>query len=511
MGKGGNSIERKLDTIAKIIDAAFDTRSSEGTNQAFKLIHNLETLDLAPRQDCLLHYYKANAWENRFHENGKTQTWDWEIPETQNQIVELRKCIIGKGFQSLSKLRRCQILTNFGNKLNAVGRCIEAIEQWDKAITIDKKFAMALGNRGQGLTYYARSLYDSGHSEIILLAASESYQKAANFKSNFDNPDNEQHRETFKVEAEKLIAELDVEQTRDLLDGYKRGLGSTECEKDYRNWVLCNRLFINPLNDLGHLPIASHDVLTLPSITTEIEHGNGNPPAIIGFYNQLKQEYVSARYLFYEALQSDEGHFSDKDVLLYNTLDYPSYGLACEKIRTALRIAYSLFDKTAYFINHYFDLGHPDRFVNFRNVWYDRKSKGSKVLHPELQERTNWSLRGLFWLSKDIYEGGFKDVTELDARELYDIRNHLEHKYLQILDSSFGVTVDSEDHTNDFGYKITSKDFTAKTIRMLKLARACLIYLSLAIYREEQCRHADKDGTLVAPIFLDTWDDDWKT
>ncbi|MDX5595492.1 LA2681 family HEPN domain-containing protein [Pseudovibrio sp. SPO723] len=43
----------------------------------------------------------------------------------------------------------------------------------------------------------------------------------------------------------------------------------------------------------------------------------------------------------------DTAHFSDKDVALYNTLDYPSYALAVEKARLAYRMEYSLFDKIA--------------------------------------------------------------------------------------------------------------------------------------------------------------------
>jgi len=45
-------------------------------------------------------------------------------------------------------------------------------------------------------------------------------------------------------------------------------------------------------------------------------------------YNQLKQEFVSARYLYYEGITSEAVHFSDKKVYLYDTLDAPVYSLA---------------------------------------------------------------------------------------------------------------------------------------------------------------------------------------
>ena len=78
------------------------------------------------------------------------------------------------------------------------------------------------------------------------------------------------------------------------------------------------------MNDLGPFPIAAHDVLCLPSIVV----GIGEGPYYVGFYNQMKQEFTSARYLYYEAITTEKIHFSDKGVLLMNTLDYPSYSLS---------------------------------------------------------------------------------------------------------------------------------------------------------------------------------------
>lgn len=51
----------------------------------------------------------------------------------------------------------------------------------------------------------------------------------------------------------------------------------------------------------------------------------------------------------------------------------------------------------------------------------------------------------------------------------------------------------------------------ARTLRQLKLARAAIIYLSLAGHVEEW-RHEDEraEGKFCMPMILDTWDDDWK-
>jgi hypothetical protein len=74
---------------------------------------------------------------------------------------------------------------------------------------------------------------------------------------------------------------------------------------------------------------------------------------VLRFFNIMKQEYVSARWMLYEGSMSDETHSSGRGVLLYNTLDYQSHGLAVERIKSAFRSAYSLFDKIAQVVNHY--------------------------------------------------------------------------------------------------------------------------------------------------------------
>lgn len=236
----------------------------------------------------------------------------------------------------------------------------------------------------------------------------------------------------YQRHREEIQRFVPVDTLRPSADVQRHSLGRGAKERRYRQWGLEQRLFLNPLNDVGPLPIATHDVLTLPSLTTI--GLSSRMPRVIGFYNQVKQEFVSARFLFYDGwCGRSEGrspHFSDRAVLLYNTLDYPAYGLNVEKMRAAFRIAYSLFDKIAYFINVYMKLGIKENSVSFRNVWYG--GRRAPVLLPSFEAHQNQPLRGLFWLSKDIHDEAFKAVTAPEANALADIRNHLEHKYLRL-------------------------------------------------------------------------------
>jgi hypothetical protein len=178
--------------------------------------------------------------------------------------------------------------------------------------------------------------------------------------------------------------------------------------------------------------------------------------------------------------------------MLFNTLDYPAYGLAVEQVRTSYRIAYSLLDKVSFFLNEYLLLKIPVGQVSFGRVWRDRSGpKG--VLDKRFARSKNHMLRGLYWLSKDILDSDFKDSTAPDAQALSEIRNHLEHRYLklhEILASAPGMQPpDPNDKFVDtMAYSVGRRDFEAKTLRLLKLARAALFHLTLAMSFEEQRR-----------------------
>lgn len=488
-------------TIGKLIDEACDNRSSQDLDRALDLLGKLETRSLSAECAVLVHYFRANAWACRESMQMKGDEWTWERPETQEQILELRRAVRHEGFQQLPAVRQCQILTNLANLLDRMGRFIDAVEVYDRVLALDKNFGMAAGNRGIALKHYARTLYDGGHAACMLVAAHEALMSSPG-KAFYEGPSSKQVQMAFLEEARDIESHVDIAAVQQKVPKREYSLGRGARERRYRAWCLANRLFVNPLNDLGASSVAARDVMTLPSLTTDVASGP-LVPAVIGFFNQMKQEFVSARYLHYEALHSDGTDFSDRDVLLYNTLDYPAYSLATEKTRAAFRLAYSLFDKISFFLNHYMALGHAPERVSFRSVWYEPKGSPPRPLLRRLSKLANWPLRGLFWLSKDMYEEDFQNVTEPDAAFLNKIRNHLEHKYLQL-----HLEMPRADQ-QQLGYSMYKGDFETRTLRLLKLARGALMYLSLSVASEERRRH-NGNGKLVMPMPLYIWEDRWK-
>jgi tetratricopeptide (TPR) repeat protein len=494
-----------LEHIGGIVDLGADLRSSEITDKAIQLLDALGARSLSEGHEVLRLYFLSNAYATRVALAGQGAVWVWEQTDRQKQIIELRRAIRHPGFEHIDPQRQCQILTNLANQLNTVGRFVEAIELWDRALALNPNFAMALGNRGAALLHYARALYDRRHAGLMYVAGHDSLDRAVAETAEYDAAEPDEVRKWFTNQRDRLLKNARIENIRESVALNGDSLGETADEKAYRTWCLQNRLFLNPLNDLGPHSIAARDALMLPSLRAPI---SVLPPPYIGFFNQMKQEFVSARFSYYEGITSQGVHFSDRDVLLYNTLEYPDYCLAVERMRTAYRVAYSLLDKIGFFINSYFAVGYKANQVYFSKVWRDPPGNKPKV-SDRFSNYENWPLRGLYWLSKDIYEEELQAVTEPDAQALKEVREHLEHKYLQV-HQEWAVHEPSRGTEDLAIYPLGRKVLSVRTLRVLKLVRAALIYLSLAIHREEQRRENSSGAGFVAPSMLDTWDDDWK-
>jgi LA2681-like HEPN len=508
--------------IGLLIDISGDLHRDDGTARALACADELLKRKLRPSQRALIEYFLANAWANRQalrHRTDQPYVWAWEQPELQNQIRHLRLALTHAGFPKMAAIRRCQVMTNLANQLDTVGRFVEALEYWGGALTINPRFGMALGNRGLGLRTYAQALYDPGHQRVLLAFAHASLVAAIAPSAQYKGGGYESAKAFFQRTKECIEKVTDVARVMDggNLEGHS--LGASKAEQDYRRWCLQKRLFLNPLNDLGPYPIAAQDVFMLPSYVTAIDE----PPVFSGFFNQMKQEFASARWLFYDAIHARDVHFSDRRVALHNTFDYPSYALAVEKMRIAFRVAYSLFDKIAVFLNAYMKLGINERNLYFRSLWYKNADVRQRILRPEFERFENWPMRGLYWLAKDLFEPGFRDAMQPDAQALYVIRNRLEHSYLKvhemILPPPTRGHLADRFWTDRLAYSIQRQELQDKTMRVFKLSRAALIYLSLGMHREERSRVAAKakqaknDKSLkgvIAPITLPLWDDDQK-
>lgn len=401
-----------------------------------------------------------------------------------------------KGFKRI-------LYTNYANTLSSCGRKIEAIAQYNKAIEVHPSFGMALGNLGRVYQDYGIIDYDDGHQDYFHHFAYSLLKNAAEC----EDPD------TYK-EAKECFATAIVGYDPQYVEKFlqkelkipKFSYENFE-ERLYREWAVENCLFLNTLNDLPVPEMCfATDVLQLPSMVVSIDA----KPIFHGMFNQIKQEYVYARYQYYSSLQfREEVHFADKDTHLINFADYPQYGIRIEQIKSAFKILYGLFDKIAYFLNSYFDLGIHERDVSFNHIWLTGFGIGKKHYDYKnvLNHEENFALASLYWISRDFYDK-FEDSPNPRLKRISDVRNALEHKYVKVTTGWFPERTKGE--IDDLALYVTESELSSLTLELMHIVREAIICLSLCVHVEEQKRKKENEGKFIPSMPLMEYDDDWK-
>ena len=209
---------------------------------------------------------------------------------------------------------------------------------------------------------------------------------------------------------------------------------SDEDELTYRKWALSQRLFLTPQNDLPEVGIYhAHDSLHLPNMIMKTE--DVQLSILHGMVNQIKQEFIYARYQFYQSLDvQNKPSYADKDTCLFDFPDLPLYSIRIEMMKTAFRTVYSLFDKIAFFMNQYYDIGiQKEEHINFKSIWWTRrggKGKGGYEYKNPLDPTDNSALKGLYAISRDFTDSLYESPNPY-SKHISDLRNALEHKYVR--------------------------------------------------------------------------------
>ena len=160
-------------------------------------------------------------------------------------------------------------------------------------------------------------------------------------------------------------------------------------------------------------------------------------------------------------------HYADKDTFLIDSMDYSQYSIRLEMLKSAFKTLYSLLDKIAYFINHYFELGIRDYDVSFFNIWKcEKKGKNGYKYQSSLNPDENFSLSSLYWISKDFYER-FLDSPNPQAERIKDIRNALEHRFVKITLYDHSSNFFVED-INDTAFVLLEDELSSETLKLLK-------------------------------------------
>lgn len=465
------------------------------------IIDELKSMDKADDNNAILNYFLGTSYGTyaNYKISVGTKYMDREIIELRRlSMMYYRRAVSGFFQGDYPQILFLRILTNYANSLHLTGRVIEALSVYRDILDIDNTFSMAKVNYGVALRYLARMVNDVGHYNDLHCYAYQAIKDAV------DNRDYDMYEEA--VEGfKRIVSDYEdlpsAEYYKEKIEYKEYSLGNSDDEIGYRKWCLDNHLFLNPLNEVVEIETAfAHDPLVLTSLSEDISfsdninHNPVEPPRWFAMINQLKEEFAYSRYLCYLGFETDGVvHYADNDVKLTKD-DYDNclYSIRIENIKNSFRISYSMLDQICFFVNDYWKLGLGEREADTKHL-----------IRLKNYPFNNAALVSLYWLLCEIYED-YENTMKPNERNLYVLRNAMEHKFVKIHDNSWDGALKIE---RDKFYHVSEDILKEYTMRLLRLAREAMFYLVYAVGIEEN----NKDiGSGAVRFDLMDYPDWWK-
>ncbi len=433
----------------------------EGIDRAEKVLENDSYIEFH-----LQNYYNAaNGYEYIYKVEEFSKEGLRSIPTSdllQKQKRYLRKIITSATIpEDILKMA----LTNYANLLDFLGRGIEASWVYDKCIELDNSFSMAIANKAKALQYFAditgeyrKQIYIHSYQIYKGIIADKNLMQfgGASAVKVFEE-------EMHKIEEligdpvllEKSIDCLPVDESK--FSTFERYFTNICTKYDlYMNTHIhssnCEAAIIDPIFMSMKLPIEDN---------TTYYH-------LSKFINQIKEDYVTSRYLFVKALFLDEEllNISHKTTFA-NTNDTAMFNLPIGLLKSSFKNGANILDKIVIFLNTYLNLGKDNEkifwFTDKRDdyhkftIWENKSGVREEIVNLE-----NLSLYALHDLYLDFKIGEYK--------KLIDLRNHLTHR-------TFVIFKDKNDYTDSKIPSISYDEFISNTADLLRLLKAATIYL----------------------------------
>jgi hypothetical protein len=427
-----------------------------------------------------IHYNLANGYLSLYG-LAERKTGIEAIPQSEN--LQKAKLYFREALKLCEEVNfdfKKQVFVNYANCLDTLGRGIEALNAYDNAITIDKKFSMAIGNRAKALRFFA-DISGQYRGAIYL----EAYQA---IKSIIDNQDliaigGLDAKKSFENELQEIESVKDIKDLTKKLEHSKYSTTKlSEFEKFYLDFCAKENLFLNFHIHDSQCESAITDPIFISPIT-KIED-NETFYQLAKYINQIKEDYAIARLLLVQSQFKREDFDSiSRRTTFVNTLDYSQFNLYFGLLKSAFKEAYNILDKIAVFINDYYKLGLTEDKIYFKSIW----QKDNKI-RDEILKSKNISLYALYDIYQDFKSGHYKNIK--------NIRNASTHRKLVIFDSVL-TDWDKKDDKNNIGYNTMLNE----TINLLRLTKSAIIYLINFVNIEENKK---RSNGLIAPMFVDT-------
>lgn len=361
--------------------------------------------------------------------------------------------------------------TNLANELKRFGRFVEGLHLWPSEFhdVGDAKDVTAF-HKAWGLWKLSSYIEDSGHADYYRFESYKIFRDLKNRKDQISHPslkqsiENDKYINDFIEGGNKYYQDFQNLQDISLTEEYEHD------EKRYRYWCLNNRLFLNHLNDITVSWVADQDIIQFPSHRTQLQNG----PFWYAAFSSIKREFCFSMFLLYEGLNEIHPEYENRKLFLTDTLDYVSYGGATEKIKSSLRISFSLFDSLYGLLNHYFnETPKGENKFNGRNI----KSNLGQLDNPYIS--------ALYWLACDLTDNDHIPSEKWtapnpSAKHLRKLRNSLEHGWVRIAECT-----PPWNNRLDYAEVFSLEQLKNMALELSMLVRSSIIYSILAVKYNE--------------------------
>ncbi len=465
-------ITKEIDELSISFDKCFFDKNTDETLKLIERAKKIKENSLTLANKMQLNYDIATAYSD-------LRNIDHVDSYLEKEILHYRKVIMFYE-ENQDKVSNDELFvlnyiamrtyTNLGNALKATGRYVASIDSFFNALSIEESFSMASLNLSRTLLDYS-FLQTRKYEEQYYQHASYYYLE---YTKKYDyNLENLEYlsglKKAFSIFHKDYINNFLTKELK--LPDY---FIDDEKEKIYRNYIGLFRLFLDPCAEILADPCFLVDSLVLP-----FNAGEGKDE-FIGLFNQLKSEYIHARYLWYISEDNNQKYFFEKDIDLVDIKDTANYSYNDTLMRMSFRIIYSAFDRIGFFINEYFNVGLKGSNVSFKNIWKEElKGRNGEIYftipNPLTKHLDNVGLKALYWLQKDLLDDKKVCVTDPYSIIMFKMRNDMEHNVLRTVDDL------AINKTSKFTTFVTEGQIEHNVFRILKLFREALIYLVIAV------------------------------
>ena len=392
---------------------------------------------------------------------------------------------------------RLKALTDCGNSFDIVGRYLDALDCYERALKLDSSFGMAAGNRGITLLNVASLM--GGHESHVQLQAASDLDIAISDQGRVLLCDGQSALETFKRRRAGLLVTEDLH--------HNATEPSPQLGDMHLDWCLRNQLFLHISPDCIRAGSGILDAVTFGDISFSLADDAvlDRVYEIVDAFNTIKQDYIAARYLVWLAAVEDspiqgQAKTITRRTSFWDSLNYAYWGVRPGIGIQALKVTLDTLDTIAAFVHLYLRSGRGARTIEFHTLPYANRSK--KKLAPSLAEalkrpEQNRGLAALFDLSAELEEQSTSPL-----RRLVERRHAATHRF-------FSVHIEGAPDSSDWIERLSWPELLEESLESLRITRRAILYLAQMIHIHEKATHVpDSPGSMTMPIPIGRTDAD---